>query len=539
MGKDIKFNIEAREGLKRGVDTLADAVKVTLGPQGRNVLIGSNFGLPHITKDGVTVARHLDITDPLEDAGAQMIKAVASKTNTLAGDGTTTATVLAQAIVTEGMMNIAAGANPMEINRGINKMSNAIIESLKQLSQQIGTTEKELTQIASISSNNDPEIGEMLGKAYAKVGKDGVITVEDSKTSSTHIKVVEGLSFERGMISPYFSTNTKMEAELKNVKILLYHGTISHSKPLVPIMTEMMRNGHALLIVCDDLEGEALQTVVVNKMEAGMPICAVKAAGYGERKLEYLEDIAAITGATVISQKKGNSLVSAKVGMLGSCSSVKVSMTETTIVGGEGTQEMIIFREDEIKTQMEDAENEYEKEKYQERLAKIQGGIGVIFVGAGSEAELKEKKDRVEDAKNATKAALEEGIVCGGGVALIQAAQKCSNEILDMSSAQRVGAEIVLKAIQQPFRQIVENSGGEASVVLNKVKLSKRPHFGFDAKDNVYVNDMFKVGIIDPIKVTRIALENAASVAGMLLTTECTLIDKPEDKDPTKGLPHF
>lgn len=538
MAKEIKFDIDAREGLKKGVDKLANAVKVTLGPQGRNVLIQSHFGSPHVTKDGVTVARTIKLKDPLEDMGAELVKGVASKTNDKAGDGTTTATVLAQAIVAEGLRNVAAGANPMELKIGIDKAVKYVVEQLDKNTKKITNKGDEIRQIATISANNDSSIGDMIGEAFEKVGVDGVISIETSKTVETYVEVVEGMQFDRGFVSPYFANNERMQCKMENVSVLIYNGTISAQHEIVPVLEKTVGKGKSLLIIADAIEGKALQTLVVNKLEAGLKVCAVRTPGYGDAKIANLEDIAALTGGQVVSESKGNALARVTEGMLGKCASIVSTMDDTTIIGGEGESEMIEFRIEELKAQREHAENDYEKQRFDTRIAKLIGGVGVIYVGAVSEVEMKEKKDRIEDAKNATKAALQEGVVPGGGIALIQSLPFVF-DMKDFTEQEIIGAKIVSNAIEQPLRTIANNAGFDGSVVLDKVMTSKKSNFGFNAKTGEYVDDMFKEGIIDPKKVTRIALENAASIAGMLLTTECTLYENPEDKDPTKGLPHF
>lgn len=538
MAKDIKFDIEAREALKTGVDKLANAVKTTLGPQGRNVLIESHYGDAHITKDGVSVARQIQLQDPVENLGANMVKSVASKTNDKAGDGTTTATVLAQAIVREGVKNIAAGANPMDLKRGIDTASKIVISNLDSITRDVENDSAEIAQVASISANNDQEIGQMIADAYGKVGRDGKISIEQSNTSETYIKIVEGMEFDRGYISPYFATNKRGQCQLENVSILLYKGTISNIKDILNILEMTLGKEKSLLIIADNVEGEALQSLVVNKMEANVKVCAVKSPGYGERRVAYLEDMAALTGGKVVSSEKGNALKRVTEEMLGNCDSITVDPNTTTIVGGQGGQEFVNFRIEELEAQKEHAENDYELGKLEERIAKLKGGVGAIYVGASSEVEMKEKRDRIEDALNATKAALEEGIVAGGGIALVQATNVIEH-IVTNTPDELIGAKILLTAMEAPLRQIAENAGYEGSVVLNKVIEANSDTFGFNAKTGEYVDDMYKSGIIDPKKVTRIALENAASVAGMILTTEVTLTEIKEDKDPTKSLPNF
>ena len=527
MAKDIKFDIEARDGLKRGVDALANAVKVTLGPKGRNVIIGKSFGGPQVTKDGVTVAKEIELEDVLENMGAQMVKEVASKTNDLAGDGTTTATVLAQAIVKEGLKNVAAGANPMDLKRGIDKAVLAITENLEKQAQKVGNSSEMIKQVAAISANNDDTIGELIAKAFGKVGKEGVITVEEAKGMETYVDVVEGMQFDRGYLSPYFVTDAdKMIADLENPYILLFDKKISNLQEILPILEPVAQSGRPLLIVAEDVDGQALATLVVNKLRGGLKIAAVKAPGFGDRRKAMLEDIAILTGGTVISEERGFTLENADLSMLGTAETVTVDKDNTTIVNGSGDAKNIKARVNQIKSQIETTTSDYDKEKLQERLAKLAGGVAVLYVGAASEVEMKEKKDRVDDALHATRAAVEEGIVAGGGVALVRA--KSVLEKLTADNLDEVtGIQIVARAIESPLRTIVENAGGEGSVVINKV-LEGKKDFGFDAKSETYV-DMLEAGIIDPKKVTRIALENAASVAGMILTTECALVEIKED----------
>jgi chaperonin GroEL len=527
MAKDIKFDIEARDGLKRGVDALANAVKVTLGPKGRNVIIGKSFGGPTVTKDGVTVAKEIELQDPLENMGAQMVKEVASKTNDLAGDGTTTATVLAQAIVKEGLKNVAAGANPMDLKRGIDKAVEAIVADLGKQAKVVGSNSEKIKQIASISANNDEVIGELIANAFAKVGKEGVITVEEAKGTETYVDVVEGMQFDRGYLSPYFVTNPeKMEAELENPYILLYDKKVSSLKELLPVLEPVAQSGKPLLIIAEDVDGEALSTLVVNKLRGALKIAAVKAPGYGDRRKAMLEDIAILTGGTVISEERGYTLENTTVDMLGTAKRVNIDKDNTTIVSGAGAADMIKNRVNQIKGQMEATTSDYDKEKLQERLAKLAGGVAVLYVGAASEVEMKEKKDRVDDALHATRAAVEEGIVAGGGVALLRA-KNVLKEVKADNADEATGIQIISRAIESPLRTIVENAGLEGSVVVAKVAEGKGD-FGYNAKTDEYV-DMLKAGIIDPKKVTRVALENAASVAGMILTTECALIDIKEE----------
>ncbi len=527
MAKDIKFDIEARDGLKRGVDALANAVKVTLGPKGRNVIIGKSFGGPQVTKDGVSVAKEIELEDELENMGAQMVKEVASKTNDLAGDGTTTATVLAQAIVKEGLKNVAAGANPMDLKRGIDKAVETITADLEKQAKKVGNSSEKIQQVASISANNDNTIGELIAEAFGKVGKEGVITVEEAKGTDTYVDVVEGMQFDRGYLSPYFVTDAdKMVADLENPYILLFDKKISNLQEILPILEPVAQSGRPLLIIAEDVEGQALATLVVNKLRGGLKIAAVKAPGFGDRRKAMLEDIAILTGGTVISEERGFSLENADLSMLGTAESVMIDKDNTTIVNGNGNSSDIKARVNQIKAQIETTTSDYDKEKLQERLAKLAGGVAVLYVGAASEVEMKEKKDRVDDALHATRAAVEEGIVAGGGVALVRA-KKTLEKITTDNLDETTGVQIVNKAIEAPLRTIVENAGGEGSVVINKV-LEGKKDFGYDAKSEEYV-DMLKAGIIDPKKVTRIALENAASVAGMILTTECALVDIKED----------
>ncbi|WP_445757359.1 chaperonin GroEL [Polaribacter sp.] len=534
MAKDIKFDIDARDGLKRGVDALANAVKVTLGPKGRNVIISKSFGAPTVTKDGVTVAKEIELQDPLENMGAQMVKEVASRTNDLAGDGTTTATVLAQAIVKEGLKNVAAGANPMDLKRGIDKAVEAIVADLAKQSQEVGNSSEKIQQVASISANNDSVIGDLIATAFGKVGKEGVITVEEAKGTDTYVDVVEGMQFDRGYLSPYFVTDAdKMIADLDHPYILLFDKKISNLQEILPILEPVAQSGRPLLIIAEDVDGQALATLVVNKLRGGLKIAAVKAPGFGDRRKAMLEDIAILTGGTVISEERGFSLENATLDLLGTAETVTVDKDNTTIVNGSGNAENIKARVNQIKAQIETTTSDYDKEKLQERLAKLAGGVAVLYVGAASEVEMKEKKDRVDDALHATRAAVEEGIVAGGGVALVRA-KKALEKIITINIDESTGVQIVNKAIEAPLRTIVENAGGEGSVVINKV-LEGVKNFGYDAKADVYV-DMLEAGIIDPKKVTRIALENAASVAGMILTTECALIDIKEDAPSMPGM---
>jgi len=530
MAKEIKFDIEARDGLKRGVDALANAVKVTLGPKGRNVIIGKSFGAPTITKDGVSVAKEVELKDTLENMGAQMVKEVASKTNDLAGDGTTTATVLAQAIVKEGLKNVAAGANPMDLKRGIDKAVDAVVKDLQKQSQEVGSTTEKIKQVAAISANNDEVIGELIAEAFGKVGREGVITVEEAKGTDTYVDVVEGMQFDRGYLSPYFVTNAeKMDAELENPYILLYDKKISSLKELLPILEPVAQSGKPFLIIAEDVDGEALSTLVVNKLRGALKIAAVKAPGFGDRRKAMLEDIAILTGGTVISEESGHTLENATIEQLGTAEKVSIDKDNTTIVNGAGNVDLIKNRVNQIKAQIETTTSDYDKEKLQERLAKLAGGVAVLYVGAASEVEMKEKKDRVDDALHATRAAVEEGIVAGGGVALLRAKSVLST-IKTENADEATGIQIVSRTLEAPLRTIVENAGLEGSVVVAKVAEGK-DDFGYDAKTDNYVN-MFKAGIIDPKKVARVALENAASVSGMILTTECALVDIKEDTPP-------
>ena len=530
MAKKIQFDTEAREGLKRGVDALANAVKVTLGPKGRNVIVGKSFGGPQVTKDGVTVAKEIDLEDTLENMGAQMVKEVASKTNDLAGDGTTTATILAQSIVNEGLKNVTAGANPMDLKRGVDKAVAAIVDELNKSSKTVGNSSEKIQQIASISANNDNAIGNLITQAFEKVGKEGVITVEEAKGTDTYVDVVEGMQFDRGYLSPYFVTNSeKMEADLESPYILLYDKKISAMKDLLPVLEPVAQSGKPLLVIAEDVDGEALATLVVNKLRGALKIAAVKAPGFGDRRKAMLEDIAILTGGTVISEERGFNIENTTIDMLGSAERVTIDKDNTTIVNGSGDKKEIQARVGQIKSQIETTTSDYDKEKLQERLAKLAGGVAVLYVGAASEVEMKEKKDRVDDALHATRAAVEEGIVAGGGVALIRA-RKQLDKIKASNDDELTGIQIIFRALEAPLRTIVENAGGEGSVVVAKI-LDGKGGFGYDAKSEKYV-DLFESGIIDPKKVTRVALENAASVAGMILTTECALVDIKEDTPP-------
>ena len=527
MAKKIQFDIEAREGLKKGVDALANAVKVTLGPKGRNVIIGKSFGGPQVTKDGVTVAKEIELEDALENMGAQMVKEVASKTNDLAGDGTTTATILAQSIVNEGLKNVTAGANPMDLKRGVDKAVSTIVDELNKSAKTVGNSSEKIQQIASISANNDSAIGDLITQAFEKVGKEGVITVEEAKGTDTYVDVVEGMQFDRGYLSPYFVTNSeKMEADLESPYILLYDKKISAMKDLLPILEPVAQSGKPLLVIAEDVDGEALATLVVNKLRGALKIAAVKAPGFGDRRKAMLEDIAILTGGTVISEERGFNIENTTIDMLGSAERVTIDKDNTTIVNGSGEKKEIEGRVGQIKSQIETTTSDYDKEKLQERLAKLAGGVAVLYVGAASEVEMKEKKDRVDDALHATRAAVEEGIVAGGGVALIRA-RKQLDKIKAINDDEFTGIQIISRALEAPLRTIVENAGGEGSVVVAKI-LDGKDGFGYDAKSDKYV-DLFESGIIDPKKVTRVALENAASVSGMILTTECALVDIKEE----------
>ncbi len=528
MSKQLFFDIEARNKMKKGVDILANAVKVTLGPKGRNVVIEKKFGAPSITKDGVTVAKEIELEDAIENMGAQMVKEVASKTADIAGDGTTTATVLAQSIISEGLKNVAAGANPMDLKRGIDKAVRAVVESLKAQSQAVGSDSEKIKQVASISANNDEAIGKLIADAFGKVGKEGVITVEEAKGTDTHVDVVEGMQFDRGYISPYFVTNSeKMEADLDNPSILIYDKKISSMKDILPILEKSAQSGRPLLIIAEDLEGEALATLVVNKLRGTLKVAAVKAPGFGDRRKEMLQDIATLTGGIVISEEQGYKLENATEAYLGKADSIVINKDNTTIVGGKGVEDDIKARVNQIKSQIGTTTSDYDKEKLQERLAKLAGGVAVLYIGAATEVEMKEKKDRVDDALHATRAAVEEGIVPGGGVAYIRATEGLET-LKGSNDDETTGIAIIRRAIEEPLRQIVANSGMEGSIVVQKIKEGKAD-FGFNAHTEVYEN-LFAAGVIDPTKVTRIALENAASIAGMLLTTEAVVADKPEPK---------
>jgi chaperonin GroEL len=527
MAKNIIFELQARDALKRGVDALADAVKVTLGPKGRNVIIDKKFGAPTVTKDGVTVAKEIELKDAVENMGAQMVKEVASKTSDVAGDGTTTATVLAQAIVTTGLKNVIAGANPMDLKRGIEKAVISVVASLKAMSREIGDTNEKIEQIATISANNDSVIGKLIAEAMAKVKKEGVITIEEAKGTETVVKVVEGMQFDRGYISPYFVTDTeKMEAVYEDPFVLIYDKKISSMKDLLPILEKVVQTGKALVIVSEDVDGEALATLVVNKLRGSLKIVAVKAPGFGDRRKAMLEDIAILTGGTVISEETGYKLEDADISYLGRAEKISVDKDNTTIVSGQGTREMIESRINQIKAQIESTSSDYDREKLQERLAKLAGGVAVIQVGAASEVEMKEKKDRFDDALHATRAAVEEGIIPGGGVAYLRAIPAL-NKLVGDNEDENTGIAIIKRALEEPLRQIVENCGLEGSVIVQKVKEGKGD-YGFNARTEVYEN-LFEAGVIDPTKVARVALENAASIAGMLLTTECVISDIKEE----------
>src|SRR4051794_17337399 len=538
MAKQLFFEVDARNKMKKGVDVLANAVKVTLGPKGRNVVLEKKFGAPTVTKDGVTVAKEIELEDAIENMGAQMVKEVASKTADIAGDGTTTATVLAQSIISEGLKNVAAGANPMDLKRGIDKAVAAVVASLKSQSQTVGNDSEKIQQVAAISANNDATIGKLIADAFGKVGKEGVITVEEAKGTDTSVDVVEGMQFDRGYISPYFVTNSeKMEAELQNPSILIYDKKISTMKDILPILEKSAQSGRPLLIIAEDLEGEALATLVVNKLRGTLKVAAVKAPGFGDRRKEMLQDIATLTGGIVISEDQGYKLENATEAYLGKADSVTINKDNTTIVGGKGDETEISGRVNQIKSQIGTTTSDYDKEKLQERLAKLAGGVAVLYIGAATEVEMKEKKDRVDDALHATRAAVEEGIVPGGGVAYIRAASALEN-LKGSNEDESTGIVIVKRAIEEPLRQIVANSGLEGSIIVQKVR-EGQGDYGFNAYSETYEN-LYAAGVIDPTKVTRIALENAASIAGMLLTTEAVVADKPEPKTaaaPGGGMP--
>ena len=535
MAKEIKFNSDARELLKSGVDQLANAVKVTLGPKGRNVVIGKKFGAPQITKDGVTVAKEVELEDNFENAGAQLVKSVASKTGDDAGDGTTTATILTQAIVTEGLKNVTAGANPMDLKRGIDKAVAKVVDHIKATAEVVGDNYDKIEQVATVSANNDPEIGKLLADAMRKVSKDGVITIEESKTRETSIGVVEGMQFDRGYLSGYFVTDTdKMECDMENPYILIYDKKISNVKDLLPILQPAAESGRPLLVIAEDVDSEALTTLVVNRLRAGLKICAVKAPGFGDRRKAMLEDIAVLTGGVVISEEKGLSLDKATLEMLGTAKKVTISKDNTTIVDGAGEKEAIKDRVAQIKNEIAASTSSYDKEKLQERLAKLSGGVAVLYVGANSEVEMKEKKDRVDDALCATRAAMEEGVVVGGGTTYIRA-QEALKDLKGENADEQTGINIVCRAIEEPLRQIIANAGGEGAVVVNKVREGKGD-YGYNARKDVY-EDLRAAGVIDPAKVSRVALENAASIAGMFLTTECLIVDKVEDTPAMPAAP--
>ena len=537
MAKDIKYNMDARDLMKRGVDQLADAVKVTLGPKGRNVIIEKKFGAPQITKDGVTVAKEVELEDHFENTGAQLVKSVASKTGDDAGDGTTTATILAQSIVNVGLKNVTAGANPMDLKRGIDKAVAAVVEYIKSTAEKVDDNYEKIEQVATVSANNDPEIGKLIADAMRKVSKDGVITIEESKSRDTYINVVEGMQFDRGYLSGYFVTDAdKMECVMDNPYILIYDKKISNIKDFLPILQPAAESGRPLLVIAEDVDSEALTTLVVNRLRGGLKICAVKAPGFGDRRKAMLEDIAVLTGGVVISEEKGLKLEQATLDMLGTCDKVTVTKDNTTIVNGAGEKQSIADRVAQIKNEIANTTSSYDKEKLQERLAKMSGGVAVLYVGANSEVEMKEKKDRVDDALCATRAAIEEGVVAGGGTTYIRALDSLKN-LKGVNADEQTGINIVERAIEEPLRQIVTNAGGEGAVVVQKVREGKGD-FGYNARTDVY-EDMRQAGVIDPAKVSRVALENAASIAGLFLTTECLIVDKPEDKPamPMGGAP--
>ncbi len=530
MAKQLYFDIDARNKMKRGVDVLANAVKVTLGPKGRNVVLEKKFGAPSVTKDGVTVAKEIELEDPIENMGAQMVKEVASKTADIAGDGTTTATVLAQAIISEGLKMVAAGANPMDLKRGIDKAVSLVIENLRKQSQTVGSDSNKIQQVATISANNDETIGKLIAEAFGKVGKEGVITVEEAKGTDTTVDVVEGMQFDRGYISPYFVTNSeKMEAELQNPYILIYDKKISAMKDILHILEKVAQSGRPLLIISEDLEGEALATLVVNKLRGTLKVAAVKAPGFGDRRKEMLTDIAILTGGTVVSEELGHKLEGADLSSLGQAASVTIDKDNTTIVGGKGKKEEITGRVNQIKAQVENTTSDYDREKLQERLAKLAGGVAVLYVGAATEVEMKEKKDRVDDALHATRAAVEEGIVPGGGVAYIRAIESLEAKVKGQIEDEQTGMSIVRRALEEPVRILTANAGIDGSIVVQKIKEGKAD-YGFNARTEVFEN-LFAAGVIDPTKVSRVALENAASIAGMLLTTECVVADKPKKEE--------
>jgi len=535
MAKQLFFETDARNKMKKGVDILANAVKVTLGPKGRNVVLEKKFGAPSITKDGVTVAKEIELEDAIENMGAQMVKEVASKTSDIAGDGTTTATLLAQSIITEGLKNVAAGANPMDLKRGIDKAVQAVVANLRSQSQAVGSDSQKIEQVATISANSDSEIGALIAQAMQKVGKEGVITVEEAKGTDTTVDVVEGMQFDRGYISPYFVTNSeKMEAELQNPYILIYDKKISAMKDILHILEKVAQSGRPLVIIAEDLEGEALATLVVNKLRGTLKVAAIKAPGFGDRRKEMLQDIAVLTAGIVISEEQGYKLENADLSYLGTAASITIDKDNTTVVGGKGDKNDITARVNQIKSQIENTTSDYDREKLQERLAKLSGGVAVLYVGAATEVEMKEKKDRVDDALHATRAAVEEGIIPGGGVAFIRAISALET-LKGINEDETTGIQIIKRAIEEPLRQIVINSGIEGSIVVQKIKEGSGD-FGFNARTEVYEN-LLAAGVIDPTKVTRVALENAASIAGMLLTTECVVADKPEPKSAVGGAP--
>ena len=534
MAKEIKFDVEARDLLKKGVDELANAVKVTLGPKGRNVILAKKFGAPHITKDGVSVAKEIELENPYENMGAQMVKEVASKTGDNAGDGTTTATVLAQAIISVGLKNVAAGANPMDLKRGIDKAVAKVVESIKAQSQEVGDDNNKIEQVATISANNDNEIGKLIADAMAKVKKEGVITVEEAKGTDTTVEVVEGMQFDRGYLSPYFVTDTeKMEVVMEKPLVLIHDKKISSLKEILPLLEATVQNNRSLLIIAEDVDSEALTALVVNRLRANLRVCAVKAPGFGDRRKEMLQDIAVLTGGTVISEEQGLKLETATIDMLGSAETITINKDNTTIVNGAGDKDAIAARVGQIKVQIEKTTSDYDREKLQERLAKLAGGVAVLYIGAPSEVEMKEKKDRVDDALSATRAAVEEGIIPGGGVAYIRAIAAIE-DLKGVNDDETTGIEIVKRAIEEPLRQIVANAGKEGAVVVQKVREGEGD-FGYNARTDVYEN-LLTSGVIDPAKVTRVALENAASIAGMMLTTECVIADKKED-NPAPAMP--
>jgi chaperonin GroEL len=534
MAKDIFFDVEAREKLKRGVDALADAVKVTLGPKGRNVVIGKKFGAPQITKDGVTVAKEIELKDPIENMGAQMVKEVASKTADIAGDGTTTATVLAQAIVSAGLKNVAAGANPMDLKRGIDKAVAEVVKNLKKISKEVGSDNSKIQQIATISANNDETIGKLIAEAMKVVGNDGVITVEEAKGTETEVKTVEGMQFDRGYLSPYFVTNAeKMVTEMENPLILISEKKISSMKELLPILEPVVQAGKGLLIIAEDVDGEALGTLVVNRLRGSLKVAAVKAPGFGDRRKAMLEDIAILTGGQVISEERGMTLENVTMDMLGSAAKIEIDKDNTTIINGKGTKADIKARVGQIRSQIESTTSDYDREKLQERLAKLAGGVAVLYVGAPTEVEMKEKKDRVDDALAATRAAVEEGIVPGGGVALIRAIESL-DKLKGANEDESTGIAIVKRAAEEPLRQIIANAGGEGAIIVQKVREGK-DDFGYNARTDKF-EALYKAGVIDPTKVTRIAIENAASIAAMLLTTECVIVDQPEEANSAAAM---